>query len=77
MHESGIGPYGWRNQQDEKRNPVCAPLTRDRGNALVIKARLPASGIGRGGGELAKRRGRAGPGGAALVACEGGGGLAY
>jgi len=77
MHESGIGPYGWRTRQDEKRKAFCAPPTRDRGNALVIKARLPASGIGRGGGELERRRGRAGPAGAALVACESGGGLAY
>jgi hypothetical protein len=65
MHESGIGPYGWRNEQDEKRKTFCAPPTRDRGNALVVKARLPASGIGRGGGELERHRGRAGPAGAA------------
>jgi hypothetical protein len=77
MHESGIGPYGWRTRQDEKRKAFCAPPTWDRGNALVIKARLPASGIGRGGGELAKRRGPAGPAWAALVVCESGGGLAY
>ena len=77
MHESGIGPYGWRNRPSEKRKTFCAPPTRDRGNALVVKARLPASGIGRGGGALEKRRGRAGPAGAALVACESGGGLAY
>ncbi len=77
MHESGIGPYGLRKRQDEKRKTVCAPLTGDRGNALVIKARLPASGTGRGGGELERRRGRAGPAGAPIVACESGGGLAY
>jgi len=35
MHESGIGPYGLRNQQDEKRNPVCALPARDRGDALA------------------------------------------
>jgi hypothetical protein len=77
MHESGIGPYGWRIRQDEKRKAFCAPPTRDRGNALGIKAHLPASGIGRGGGELERRRGRAGPAGAPIVACESGGGLAY
>ena len=77
MHESGIGPYGWRTRQDEKRKAFCAPPTRDRGNALVIEAGLPASAIGRGGGELERHRGRAGPAGAALVACESGGGLAY
>ena len=77
MHESGIGPFGWRTRQDEKRKTFCAPPTRDRGNALVIKAGLLVSGIGRGGGELERRRGRAGPAGAAVVACESGGGLAY
>ena len=30
MHESGIGPYGLRNRQGEKRNPVCTPPMRDR-----------------------------------------------
>ena len=35
MHESGIGPYGWRNRPSEKRKTVCAPLTGDRGITLV------------------------------------------
>jgi hypothetical protein len=44
MHESGIGPYGWRIRQDEKRKTVCAPLTRGR---VAIRSGLGCSRMSR------------------------------